>query len=298
MFRDANGITPKNTSKTMNGEADKNAQRSIFYHVGLSKTGSTFLQKKVFPYLEDIEYIPTNKYRKFAKLIPETSHNKILVSREFDQQFYIEVKKFAEHYPQAIPIIVLREHSSWALSNFKRFVKNGHPYKFQDFIDIVHDKGHFKKIDFNYSDKIQFLKNHFHNPPLILLYDDLVKNPMMYLETLEAFLHSRYNGNKHELKPNHVSYSEKSLKSVRFCSQYVPFKKKLEVHRQPVGYIYNLYANIVRYSIIHSSKLLPDVWFRPAPLVTESELIRLQDYFREDWNNVCEIAKNQRFGNS
>ena len=35
-------------------------QMSVIFHVGLPKTASTFLQRRVFPYIEDIEYISSN----------------------------------------------------------------------------------------------------------------------------------------------------------------------------------------------------------------------------------------------
>ena len=38
----------------------------IYFHVGISKTGSTFLQQRVFPFLKNIHYIPTRKYFKIG----------------------------------------------------------------------------------------------------------------------------------------------------------------------------------------------------------------------------------------
>ena len=41
--------------------------KHIFFHVGISKTGSTFLQQRVFPYVKNIQYIPTHKYRQCTR---------------------------------------------------------------------------------------------------------------------------------------------------------------------------------------------------------------------------------------
>ena len=62
-----------------------NLNKNIYFHVGISKTGSTFLQKRVFPKLSKITYIPTNKYHRVFEEIKNSDSNKVLVSREFDR---------------------------------------------------------------------------------------------------------------------------------------------------------------------------------------------------------------------
>jgi len=42
----------------------ESTEKIIYFHVGISKTGSTFLQNRVFPKLSKITYIPTNKYHR------------------------------------------------------------------------------------------------------------------------------------------------------------------------------------------------------------------------------------------
>ena len=41
----------------------------IYFHVGLGKVASTYLQNKVFNNLEGIHYIPKNKYRSSIDII-------------------------------------------------------------------------------------------------------------------------------------------------------------------------------------------------------------------------------------
>ena len=85
-------------------------EKIIYFHVGISKTGSTFLQKRVFPFLRNIHYIPTRKYLNINEEILSIKQGNILVSREFDRQFEREVDLFAKNHQNVVPIIVFRRH--------------------------------------------------------------------------------------------------------------------------------------------------------------------------------------------
>lgn len=271
--------------------------QKIFFHVGLSKTGSTFLQQQIFPKLKGIHYVPTVKYRKSLDLIPKITTDKILVSREFDQQFEQEIKKFSAQYPDAYPIIVFREPSSWAVSNYKRFVKNGHPISFTEFIDIQKDEGLFKIQDFEYSRYLELLEKHFTQKPLVLLYEDLRQNPQEFIQKIADYLDIEIDLKQLNLNPNHVSYSEKSLKLVRKLSSKIQFQKQLEVHRKPKGFLYNLHANIIRYSILYVSKLFPSSWFPQEEFVNDEEVEAVKTYFKDEWEFI-QNAKNYLIGGS
>lgn len=266
------------------------SQSQIFFHTGLSKTGSTFLQHQIFPKLGGIHYIPTVKYRKALGLIPRLKKDKILVSREFDQQFEQEVIRFSGEYPNAHPIVVFREHSSWILSNYKRFVKNGHPISFSEFIDLKEDKGLFKIQDLNFYHKIELLEKHFSQKPLVLFYEDLKQNPKMFIQQILDYTQTQVDYTHVNLNPKHVSYDEKAIKWVRKLSSKIYFQKKLEIHRKPLGFLYNLYANIVRYTILYGSRPFPERWFPQENLVEIEELDTVKDFCKKDWEKVKQYA--------
>ena len=85
-----------------------NLKKEIYFHVGLAKTGSTFNQKKFFPYLKNIKYISNHKYKKCINIIKNTNYKSYLISREFDRQLETEVKKILSHFPQTKIIIIFR----------------------------------------------------------------------------------------------------------------------------------------------------------------------------------------------
>jgi len=87
--------------------------KNIYFHVGLAKTGSTFLQNNFFPKLQNIKYISTHKYRRCIDIINNTNYDSYLISREFDRQLEGEVKKILNYFPETKIIIAFREHKKW-----------------------------------------------------------------------------------------------------------------------------------------------------------------------------------------
>ena len=127
--------------------------KKIYFHVGLAKTGSTFLQKNFFPYLKNIKYISTHKYRRCINIINNTNYDSYLISREFDRPLKKEIKKILFHFPQTKIIIVFREHGKWISSQFKRLSKNGWHWSFEKFYNNENN-GYWKNEDMIYSNII------------------------------------------------------------------------------------------------------------------------------------------------
>ncbi len=56
-----------------------NSEKKIYFHVGLAKTGSTFVQNNFFPKLKNIKYISTHKYKKCINIIKNTNYKSYLI---------------------------------------------------------------------------------------------------------------------------------------------------------------------------------------------------------------------------
>ena len=185
---------------------------NLYFHVGISKTGSTFLQHNVFPKLQGIHYFPTNQFKKYKSLVQNSSTNQILLSREFDRQMEREIKKWAKDFPNTKSILVLRRQDGWIASQYRRFVKNGFGLTFKEFIDIDSDNGYWERDNLNFYNYIEILEHYFDYKPLVLFYDELRKTPEVFIQKLANYTNSGFDINQIDLSRVHSSYNEKQLK--------------------------------------------------------------------------------------
>jgi hypothetical protein len=270
---------------------EQGLEKQIFFHVGLSKTASTYLQEKVFPLFEEVEYIHRMyRYNNVFEIIEKTEKKKILISREFDHQFESELKRFAPKYPDIKIIVVFRRQDAWIASQYRRFFKNGHIIPFTEFFNLNEDKGIFRKNDLYFTNYIDIVEKLFTKKPLVLLYDDLRKDPMAFFDYIAEIMGVKYDKTKVNLKSKHKSYSEKQLKALKAVSKIISVRK--DNVKYPFLYqLKRFYTNLIRYSTLYSANLLPDAWFSKEPLINPEDLKTVKDYYADDWQNVVEYAK-------
>ncbi len=267
-------------------------QKQIFFHVGTGKTGTTFLQYRVFPKLKGIHYIQRTRYKKAKRIIDRSNYKKYLLSREFDQQLEEEVTKFASVYPNTTPIIVFRRHDDYIASQYRRFVKNGFKGRFVEFFNLENDQGYFKKQDLDYFRQIQILEKYFKPKPIVLFFDDLRTNPHAFIDTLSANLDVTVERKKINFKRKHTSYSEKQLKAIMNVGKYVNLRKRRIFKNSLLHLFWRFYLGSIRYTTLYVSKFIPAKYFNKEPLIPENELDKIKVYFQADWQRCLEYSKN------
>ncbi len=262
----------------------------IFFHVGLGKVASTYLQHRFFPKLKNIRYIPTNRYRRCKKLISSLSDNRFLVSREFDRQLERELAWFTETFPSPHVIVIFRRHGSWIASQYRRYVKNGWYWDFDRFIDLDDDAGFWKKSDLLYRPKLEIIEKYTGRKPLVLFYDDLRENPWDFFEKIARFTASNFSKDQISLERVHTSYSEKQLLVLRrFCRRFekgVPKSYNNKVLHwllfRPWWAFYHL--------IMYIATLFPSAWVPTGPLIPPNKLVEIDDLYQADWEFVKSYA--------
>ncbi len=259
--------------------------KEIFFHVGLSKTASTYLQNRFFNKIDGIYYIGNNNYKKYRSIIESSDAPKILVSREFDRLFDLELEKFAKFYPQAKIIMVLRKHGSWMASQYRRYVKNGGKRDFEYFFDIENNSGLWDIKEAFFYSKIQKIENLFANKPLILFYEDLKQNPVIFFDQIAEFLNCSYDIKKVNLTSKHKSYSEKQLKIQKKLNKI--FKNDLRSR--------NFFLSKGRWILCHIflffSFIIPEFLAPKKNLINKKSIENVDDFYQNDWQKCIDYTK-------
>lgn len=260
-------------------------KKEVYFHVGLGKTGTTYLQYRVFPKLKGIKYIQRTNYRefKYVKLIENSTRKKFLVSNEFDKQLEEEAHKIASKYPGAKIIIVLRRQDSWIASQYRRFVKNGFAGSFEEFIDVENNEGIWDRQDMFFHRKLVMLEEIFGSRPLVLFQDELIKDPHAFIGKLCSFTGTEYDKDSISLKRKHSSYNEKQLKFRRQLSARNNSWPGKRSKTYWVRKIQNFLKMPKRIIILYGAWLVPSKCISDEPLISVDSMEKIRAYYEEDW---------------
>ena len=274
--------------------------KEIYFHVGLAKTGSTFLQKNFFPYLKNIKYINTHDYVNCIDIINKTNYKSYLISREFDKQFEREIKKFISYFPNTKIIVAFRRHDQWIASQYKRAVKNGWHLDFKNYYNI-NNKGIWKNTDLTYMNKLKIIKKYSKSKPLVLKFEELKKNPFNYLNKISNYTDSKYLKTEISLKTVHKSYSEKQLIFLKkFCKifkktppkyydyQEITLDKTIRNTNRIKHWLYYRPWWLLFHLVMYTSLLIPKSLIVKNSLINKNDLAEIKKKFKEDWKKVFE----------
>lgn len=264
----------------------------IYFHVGLGKVASTYLQYNVFPKLEGIHYIQRTKYKNSIEIIKKGEHKKYLVSREFDRQFEEEVKWFSSHFPDTKVIICFRRNDGWIASQYRRAVKNGFHWNFEDFFNLDEpEKSHWEPEQVLFSPKLEQTEKYFTQKPLVLFHEELKDDPWIFFDKISKFSGTTYQKEKVSLKVAHSSYSEKQLRVLRaFCRRFKKTPPHMPVNRVLHWLTYRPWW-LLFHLIMYAAALFPKSWVPKEPLESDEYKKRIREFYSEDWDKVRAYAK-------
>lgn len=276
------------------------SERQTFFHVGYARAASTFLQKSIFPALTDLQYIPRNRFRVREKEKQRFKADKILMSREAGKHIFERCDRVRDTFGSRI-IISLRRQDTLAASNYRLHAKKGHTVRFQQFLDLEHDDGFWKLEEFEYMRLIRHVEKSTGRKPIVLIFEDYIKTPDAYLETLCAALECGIDKSAISSKAVHKSYSDKQLRLRRQFADYFELKSqesnKLK-NKTPQG---DGVINFIRYrALLWSSAIFmrlanfaPESWLSDEPLIDKARLQQIKDYYADDWQACNDYVAEQ-----
>lgn len=279
----------------MNEQQDfMNTQRqpAIFFHVGLGKVASTYLQYRFFPNLQGVSYIQRTRYRKAPQIIDREQAFPYLVSREFDRQLPEEVAWFSRYYHDVQPLILLRRHDEWIASQYRRYLKNGGQASLPSFLDLEHDQGKWKISEVNFMQYIRALEQHFEHAPLVYFHADFKADPYAFFNQIATDIGATFKWEDLDLEPFHASYSDKQLRFMRkYGSKFFNPRRKLP--DQPVlRWLKRRSEMVGSYALLYTSQLLPKDWVEDVELYPRDYLQAIRSFYQDDWEACLTYANN------
>ncbi len=266
--------------------------KRVFFHIGLGKTASTYLQYKVFPKIKGIYYIQRTKYRRAPRIIERSVHDNFFVSREFDRQMEQELDWFSQFCPHANVIIILRRHDQWITSQYRRYVKNGGAKSFSEFIDVDANKGKWNVDELMFYPKLGYIEKKFGKKPLVLFHDDLEKDPYGFIDKLVRFMDASYDKNKISIKAAHKSYSSKQLIFLRKFNRKVPIRYTKHINNKYKRWIRHRINWLIYHVLLYTASLIPAKFVNDKALISNDEMKKVKDFYAEDWDKCKQYAVN------
>ena len=268
----------------------------IYFHVGLPKTASTFLQRNVFPQFQDIHFVKKHDFQHRDKIIANYPGARFLLSIEMDLQNepgLAKIRDVSSKYPQTRPIVVFRKHGSWLKSKYKYYLRKHGSYDFDHFFDLENNSGVFKTEDLFFYDRIQILEKHFQKKPLVFFQEELKKAPFKVIDQMASLLNVRYNPDDIKISNVKSSYSEKQLKLIRKFNRSYKFDKE-KVKPGFRRFCYKKFGGLLLHSVAYAALLIPDSMMDKNPLIPKSIVEKVNKSYQEDWQKCVNYARDIR----
>jgi len=269
------------------------SEYQIFYHVGLGKAASTYLQNRVFPVLQDIRYVPRDRYRGYQGLIERTRDERYLISREAAYRLGQRLDEFAAFKADARVILVLRRHDRWIASHYRRYLKNGGSADFERYADLDSpDPLVWGEQQMRFMPMIEAIEKRFNSRPLVLFHEELKTDPFTLIDKLCAFTGARYQRDRIDLSVVHSSWSDDQLKVARRAGKHL-FSEIPKPARHPgVHRVQRRLRLWTCYGVLGAARLVPKPFLDPSPLIHPESLDRIRNHFADDWRACHDYAQH------
>jgi len=271
----------------------------VFFHLGIERTATTYLQDAVFPHFKNIGYIHKRHYADATAIISQQKYKHYLVSYELNlnEQFEREVRNFSSIYPHAIPIMVLRPQAQWLVSQYKRFVKNGNPQPFHRFFNLQNRDSLYPTQALLYTHRIELLKNYFTTNPLLFFYHDFRQQPQQFIQQLAHTVNATVHLSDINSQKIHTSYTTQQLLALQYVMQYINLKRERKFRQPLLHFGHRLAKDAVRYTTFAIANQLPAHWFEEQAFISSETLNAITQYYQDDWNTCLQYINPTSFQN-
>lgn len=267
----------------------------LILHIGIQKTGTTFVQNAIFPYWQGIHYTANDKLEVLLR-VPE--NKPLLVSREgLSGQNWADyetrersIARLARMFPNARTMLSFRKHSGYIVSSYCQYLQRGGYLPFEQYFDPVSDTGYMKIEDFRFGHKVEAVERHFGTLPFIFFQEELFRDLPQLLSDMQQFIGGQApdpNSIRDETHNQSVKYHPAKL--LRFLNRY----SRSELN--PQGKLPLYHRRLTRMKLDPRSICQYWLSFAPKrPMIDETTKQRIEALYRDDWEAVQKVAGQRR----
>lgn len=184
------------TSSEMQIDNKKTRNPDLIIHIGMHKTGITFLQGIIFPQFKTVSLV--RGWYSLRKIMTNcnSDKNKILISNEglsgnpfgdsYEEDFYRNTKTIKILFGNPKIIVGFRQQHPFITSFYKQYLHQG-GYKNISYIFNFKNTGLIKKNELKFHDRLSYLKNHF-SEVLCYSLEQISDSLPTFIQPLSAFL--------------------------------------------------------------------------------------------------------------
>ncbi len=275
---------------------DKNSELpEIFFHAGLPKTATTFLQRSVFPKFRDIVFVKKHHFKYHERLVKKSVADRILFSNEYDRNIEEVFQWFSEKYPEARILLSFRPHDRWIESKYRYHLRKNGKLSFEEFCDIENDKGLWNSANMTFMNYVRLAEKYFKYPPFLIFQDNIKNQPFEEFKRIADYVGATFNPDDIPIKIVKKAYNDKQLYCVRkFNRAFDGFDED----RFPPGYRRKLHRKS-RALFLHVTaffgQLVPKRFLPDEALVPGGKLALVREKYKDDWEACKTYAKNTNY---
>lgn len=263
------------------------------FHCGLPKTGSTYLQRYVFPSLQEIYYSRGRSFEEIVELLSRNTDRRTLISNEnlatprlsdllspdaSEQKIVRRFRFLAETWPGSKLLLFFREPSSLVKSLYAQYVFIGGTHGFREWCSMWSmDRG----LEFN--DLVDELVSMPWGDVLFLDHAQLLETPIYTLECLGRFLECRLDASETPVRTTHPSLDKSGARWLATINPLLNAawgRKSLRLALKGADR-----SGLHPRSLIQSGPMRFLNHYGP-PVVDTSELQRIKERYQESWQSA------------
>lgn len=215
----------------------------IIIHVGLHKTGTTFLQNGIFKNIKNVNYIRLLSIR--SKVLDDKINivgDESLSGKPFSVVYNYDMRPFITQrikgmFPNAKIIVGVRQLEPWLKSCYKQSIIGGNWRSYNVW------KSQINHAYWDMDGYVNLLKNTF-DEVFVYTFEDLKSKPDIIVESMCSFMNVEVPDYKNKL--HNISLSERQMKILRFFNKFLyssHYNPKKKIPQYPISRLVRIIHN-------------------------------------------------------